>query len=146
MGQWKVLYNQQKKICRGFESHRRHISSFFREKQKGNNVFASVHAGDVNGYDQGRVRYGTYRGVPAVYTAGITGTGHCGKFSTASIPVPETSVSSVRHQYRYRRLRQVRYDINTGTGHCGKFGTTSIPVPETSVSSVRHQCRYRTLR
>ena len=54
---------------------------------------------------QGRVRYGTYRGVPAVYTAGITGTGYFGKFGAASIPVPETSVSSGRHQYRYRRYR-----------------------------------------
>ena len=54
---------------------------------------------------QGCVRYGTYRDVTAVYTAGITGTGHLGKFGTASIPVPEISVSSVRHQYRYRKLR-----------------------------------------
>ena len=40
------------------------------------------------------------------------GTGHFGKFGTTSIPVPDTSVSSVRHQYRYRTLRYVRYDIN----------------------------------
>ena len=33
------------------------------------------------------------------------GTGHFGKFGTTSIPVPDTSVSSVRHQYRYRRRR-----------------------------------------
>ena len=52
-----------------------------------------------------------------------------------SIPVPDTSISSVRHQYRYRTLRKVRYDINTGTGHFGKFGTP-IPVPDTSASSV----------
>ena len=32
-------------------SHRLHISAFFREKQNGNNVFSSVRAGDVNGYD-----------------------------------------------------------------------------------------------
>ena len=44
------------------------------------------------------VRYGTYRGVPPVYTAGITGTENCGKFGTLSIPVPATSVSSVRNQ------------------------------------------------
>ena len=71
------------------------------------------------------------------------------------IPVPDTSVRSVQHQYRYRTLRQVRCSINTGTGHFVKFGTTSIPVPDvvrydmipvpdTSVSSV-HQYRYRTL-
>ena len=60
------------------------------------------------------------------------------------LPVPDTSVSSVRHQYRYRTLRWVRYDINTGTGHFGKFGT-SIPVPDTSVSSV-HGYRYRRYR
>ena len=92
-----------------------------------------------------------------MYTAGITGTGHFGKFGTASIPLPETLISSVRHQYRYRTLRYVRYDVNTGTGgagtdfrtgtgHFGMFGTTSIPVPDISVSSVRHQYRYRKLR
>ena len=63
-----------------------------------------------------------------------------------SIPIPDTSVRSVRHGYRYRTLRQVRYDSNTGTRHFGKFGTTSMPVPDTSASSVRHQYRYRTLR
>ena len=72
-----------------------------------------------------------------------TGSGHFGKFSTTSIPVPDTSISSVRHQYRYRTLRYVRYDINTGTGHFRKFGTTSIPVLNTSVSSVRLGYRYR---
>ena len=82
---------------------------------------------------QGCVRYGTYRGIPPVYTAGTTGTGHFGNFGTTSIPAPDTSVSSIRHQY-------------TGTGHFGKFGTTSTPVPDTSVSSVAHQYRYRTLR
>ena len=53
---------------------------------------------------QGCVRYGTYRGVPPVYTAGITGTGLFFKFGTTSVPAPDTSVSSVRHQYRYRKL------------------------------------------
>ena len=61
------------------------------------------------------------------------------------LPVPDTSVSSVRHQYRYRTLRYVRYDINTGTGHFGKFGTTSIPVPDTSLSSVRHRYRSKSV-
>ena len=42
--------------------------------------------------------------------------------------VPDVSVSSVQHQYRYRKLRKVRYGINTGTGHFGMFGTISIPV------------------
>ena len=36
---------------RVFESHRLHISAFFREKKNGNTFFASVCAGDVNGYD-----------------------------------------------------------------------------------------------
>ena len=54
---------------------------------------------------------------------------HFGKFRTTSIPAPDTSVSSVRQQYRYQMLRKVRYDINTGTGHFGKFGTTSVPFP-----------------
>ena len=74
-----------------------------------------------------------------------TGTGRFGKFGT-SIPVPETLSRSVRHQYRHRKLRCVRYDINTGTGHFGTFGTLSIPVPDTSVSSVRHPYRYREYR
>ena len=116
----------------------------------------------------GTVRTESYRRY--IYTAGITCTGRFGKFDTTSIPVLDTSVSSVR-QYRYRTLQQVRYDINTGIGHFGKvgttsipvlpvpvqtfdnstrhfgnFGTTSIPVPDTSISSVRHQYRYRTLR
>ena len=59
--------------------------------------------------------------LPAVYTAGTagiciqvcagtgtdfrTGTGRFGKFGTTSILVPETSVSSVRHQYRDRKIR-----------------------------------------
>ena len=105
---------------------------------------------------RGCVRHGTYRGVPAVYTTGITGTGHFGKFGTAPTPVPETSVSSVRQ--------------NTVTGNFVKFGTTSmpipavlvqtfvpvpdtsvgsvrgsIPVPDASARSVRYQHRYRTL-
>ena len=77
---------------------------------------------------QGCVRYGTYRGIPPV------------------LSVPGTSVSSVRHQYRYRRYRygrlryrygrlyrcRYRYKIDTGTGYFGKFGTTST--------------RYQTLR
>ena len=60
---------------------------------------------------------------------------------TASIPVPDTSVSSVQHQYRYRTLRYVRF-INTGTGPFGKFCRTSIPVPDISVSAIRHQYWY----
>ena len=34
-----------------------------------------------------------------------TGAENFGKFGTTSIPVPETSVSSVQYQYRYRKLR-----------------------------------------
>ena len=37
-------------------------------------------------------------------TAGITGTGNLGEFGTTSIPVPDTSVTSV-YQYRYGTLR-----------------------------------------
>ena len=40
------------------------------------------------------VRYRTYPGVPAVYTAGITGTRHFGKFGTTSIPVPAVPVQT----------------------------------------------------
>ena len=74
--------------------------------------------------------FGTYRGIPPVLTADITGTGHLGKFGTTSIPVPDTSVSSVEHQYRYLRYRygrlyrswyRYRYNIDTGTRHFGKF-------------------------
>ena len=54
----------------------------------------------------GTVRTEAYRRyILAVYTAGITGTGHFGKVGTTSIPVPDTSVSSVRHPYRYREYR-----------------------------------------
>ena len=34
-----------------------------------------------------------------------TGSRHLGKFGTTSIPVPDTSVSSVRHPYRHREYR-----------------------------------------
>ena len=71
------------------------------------------------------VRYGTYRGVPPVYTPGITGAGPFGNFGTARIPVlpvpvqtfipvPEISVSSIQHQTP------------------GKFGTASIPITDIS--------------
>ena len=101
-------------------------------------------------------RVSSARYVPR-HTAGITGTGHFGKFGTTSIPVPDAWVNSVRHQYQYRTLRQVRYDMDTGTAHFGKFGTISIPVPlvpvqtfipvpGASVISVQYQYRYRTLR
>ena len=66
-----------------------------------------------------------------------TGTRHFGKFGTASIPVPDNSVSSVRPQYRYPTLRYDRYGLDSGTRHFSNFSTTSIPVPDTSVSSVR---------
>ena len=70
-----------------------------------------------------------------------TGIGHFGKFGTTSILVPDTSVSSVQPQYRYRRYRyarlyrsqyRYRYNIDTGTVHFGQIGTIST--------------RYRTLR
>ena len=50
------------------------------------------------------VWHGTYRGIPPMYTTGINGTGRVDKFGTTSIPVTDTSVSSV-HQYRYQTLR-----------------------------------------
>ena len=110
-------------------------------------------------------RYYRYRALRYVRYDTNTGIGHFGKFGTiwipvpsvpiqTFIPVPDTSVSSVQHQYRYRTLRYVRYDSNTGTGHFGKFGTTSIQAPPlpiwTSVPklvpvSVQHRHRYRTL-
>ena len=46
--------------------------------------------------------------------------------------VPRYADGIYRRYYRYRTLRQVRYDINTGTGY--------------SVSSVRHAYRYRKYR
>ena len=79
-----------------------YVACFHFHHEKGSAFSSLVDSGRTV---QGCVRYGTYRGVPAVYTAGITGTGYFGKFGTASIPVPETWVSSVRHQYRYRKLR-----------------------------------------
>ena len=77
------------------------------------------------------VRYGTHRGIQPVYTAGITGTGHFGKFGTTSIiPVLNISVSSVRHGYRYRRYR---YRLPASV-------QTFMPVPDTSLCSVQRQC------
>ena len=63
-------------------------------------VFARcVHNTDVHG----KVRYGltTLSNTPV-------------RFGTNWIPVPDTSVRSVRPHYRYPTLRQVRYDLNTG--------------------------------
>ena len=48
-----------------------------------------------------------------------TGARNFGMFGTLSIPVPDTSVSSLRHQYWY--------------GTLSKFSMTSLPVPDTSV-------------
>ena len=59
--------------------------------------------------------------------AARTGTGHIGKLGTTSIPVPDISVCSVRHQYRYGTLRWVRYEIHTGTENTG----TSPDTPST---------------
>ena len=46
-----------------------------------------------------------YRTLRYVRYNNIFDTGYFGNFGTASIPVPDTSVTSVRHQYRYRTLR-----------------------------------------
>ena len=79
-----------------------------------------------------KYRYRTLRYVRYVlWHTVITGTGHFGKFGTTSIPVPHTSLSSVRHPYRHRRYVEYRYNIDTSTEHFGKFGTST---------------RYRTLR
>ena len=128
-----------------------------------------------SGYSQGYFLNSIQREVCSVryvpkHTAGMTGTRHSGKFGTTLIPVPDTSVNSARHQYRYRTHRYALYDTNTGTRHFGKFMTTSIPVAytsvksrydvdkdttgtctdlipaDTSVISVKHQYRYRTVR
>ena len=46
---------------------------------------------------------------------------------TTSIPVPDTSASSVLTHYRYRvALRFIRYELNTGTRLFGNFGTNSV--------------------
>ena len=92
-----------------------------------------------------------------------TGTRHFVKFGTTwilaspvpvvtSISVPDTSVSSVRHQYHFGKFGTIWISappvlvrLSIGTEHFGKFGTTAIPVPDTSVSSVRYQYRYRAL-
>ena len=62
------------------------------------------------------------------------GTGHFGAFGSRSIAVPNTSLSSVRYQDRYRTLRKARYDTNTSTGHFGELDTTSLPVPGVPVA------------
>ena len=60
------------------------------------------------------------------------GTGHFGKIGTTETPVPDTLVSSVRHQYghplyRYGRLNRIcyryRYNIDAGTGQLGMFAS-----------------------
>ena len=88
---------------------------------------------------EGCVRYGTYRGIPPIYTAGIPDAGHLGNFGTTH--------QYFRYRYRlsqrYQTLRlvgttsillpdpqYVRYIVNTATGQFGKFGTISIPVPD----------------
>ena len=78
-------------------------------------------------------RYYWYRTLRYVRYDINNGTGHFGKFGTISIPVSDTSVSSVLHHYLYRTLGYVRYDIHTGTGHFGKFGTMWMLVPPVPV-------------
>ena len=90
---------------------------------------------------QGCVRPGTYRGTPPVYTAGITGTGHFGNFGTTSIPVPDTSVSSVRCQYRYQTPRY-KFGTSISVSPVPVWMSASEPVPV----SVQHRYRYRTFR
>ena len=60
------------------------------------------------------------------YRLSYRGIGNFGTLGTTSLPAPETWVSSVRHQYRYRRYRCM--------------------VQGTSASSTHLQYRYRTLR
>ena len=86
---------------------------------------------------------------------GMVHTEACRRLIRPAIPVPYTSVSSVQHQYRFRTLGYVRYDMDTGTagtstdfhtcrGHLGKFGI-SIPVPDASVRSIRYEPGTATL-
>ena len=87
---------------------------------------------------QGYARYATYRGILLV------------------LPVPDTSVSSVRLlSLRYINTFTGHFDtfgtiwipiFHTGTGDLCKFGNTSMPVPDNLLSLVQHQYRYRTLR
>ena len=102
-----------------------------------------MHVADSDMF-RGCVRNGTYRGIQPICTTGITGPGRFGKFGTTSIPVPDTSVISVQHQYRYLRYQsgclyrswyRYRYNIFTGTDHCGKFGTK---VPGKSLPHTGH--------
>ena len=78
-----------------------------------------------------------------------TGTRHFGKLGTTSIPVPDTSVSSVRHQHRHRKL------INIGTSIPVTPVLVSLPVPAPVQARYRHRTlsvtfgtstRHRTLR
>ena len=83
-----------------------------------------------------------------------TGTGHFGKFGKTSIPVPDTSVSSVRHQIPEVHIPVpgvpvwTSVCIQVGTG----IGKTSTPVPVWTSApkllpvSVKHRHRYRTVR
>ena len=84
------------------------------------------------------------------HTRGTTRTRNFCKFCKTFVPVPETSLSSVRPWHNARGTGMPFYEIpggGGGYGYCTTFvylpGTfcefckTSIPVPGTSVSSVR---------
>ena len=83
-------------------------------------------------------------------------------FSANSIPVPDSSISSVRPQHQNSTLRQVRYDLNTYRYPTIRyvrvyrgylvftlpkwFGTASIPYRTLRYRSVRTRHRYPTLQ
>ena len=67
------------------------------------------------------------------------GTRYFGKLGTTSIPVPDTSVGSVRPQHGYPTLRQDRHEFDTGTPSTGKWYTLDHNTGGTVLCSVRPQ-------
>ena len=98
VSRWAYRWNKSVLVLRPngfvlvtFRSEHSLVTTVFWQKPTESNRWLYCH-GNID--HSGKVRYGL-----------DTGTRHFGKFGTSSIPVTETSVSSVRSQYRYPTLR-----------------------------------------
>ena len=101
----------------------------------------SIEVGEETTIYQRCVRYGTYRGVLAMYTAVVTGSGHFAKFGATSMPVPDASARLSTTSIPVPVVPAMHVCTGAGTD----FDTTSIPVPDTSVRSARYQPDSTTL-
>ena len=123
--EWVVLYDQRK-ICRGFESHRRHNCDFFFGRKRVLMSFSpdrfAVRASGLVLYQHtiARLCYVGYsQTVSGVFNSGIT--------------LQRTPVSSVGHSYPYPELLEVLYDIYTRTRNFRKFCTPVRTIPRVGV-------------